>query len=220
MLYVNVDALPTIKGLNEAMLTFYGIGPPRRANARQLTQLVLECARCCQTSLIVIDDIHLLELRREADRDANNHLKRLANDLQATFVYAGVGLSHGGFMHEGLHGADAVLAQISQRFKRLPVEPLRRSTESERELWLGVLSVFERELVLLEGKTGDLSAHADYLWRRTQGVIGSLTQLLTEAAAEAIDTGSERITQKLLDSIDIGYAAEVGAGRQQPQRAA
>ncbi|MGO9898767.1 MAG: TniB family NTP-binding protein [Solirubrobacteraceae bacterium] len=220
VLYVNVDALPTIKGLNEAMLTFYGIGPPRRANARQLTQLVLECARCCQTSLIVIDDIHLLELRREADRDANNHLKRLANDLQATFVYAGVGLSHGGFMHEGLHGADAVLAQISQRFKRLPVEPLRRSTESERELWLGVLSVFERELVLLEGKTGDLSAHADYLWRRTQGVIGSLTQLLTEAAAEAIDTGSERITQKLLDSIDIGYAAEVGAGRQQPQRAA
>ena len=94
VLYVNVDALPTIKGLNEAMLTFYGIGPPRRANARQLTQLVLECARCCQTSLIVIDDIHLLELRREADRDANNHLKRLANDLQATFclfVYAGSG---------------------------------------------------------------------------------------------------------------------------------
>jgi len=31
-------------------------------------------------------------------------------------------------MHEGLYGADAVLAQISQRFKRLPVEPLRRST--------------------------------------------------------------------------------------------
>jgi Bacterial TniB protein len=144
VLYVNVDALPTIKGLNEAMLTFYGMGPPPRANARQLTQLVLQCARLCQTSLIVIDDIHLLELRREADRDANNHLKRLANDLQATFLYAGVGLSHGGFMHEGLLGADAALAQISQRFKRLPVQPLRRSTESERALWLGVLSVFER----------------------------------------------------------------------------
>lgn len=220
VLYVNVDALPTIKGLNEAMLTFYGMGPPARANARQLTQLVLQCARLCQTSLIVIDDIHLLELRREADRDANNHLKRLANDLQATFLYAGVGLSHGGFMHEGLLGADAALAQISQRFKRLPVQPLRRSTESERALWLGVLSVFERELVLLASKDGDLCGRADYLWRRTQGVIGSLTQLLTEAAAEAIDTGVERITQKLLDGIDIGYAAEVGAGRQQPRRAA
>src|ERR1017187_7980760 len=150
------------------MLTFYGMGPRRGANARQLTQLVLECARCCQTSLIVIDDIHLLELRREADRDANNHLKRLANDLQATFVYAGVGLSHGGFMHEGRFGADAALAQISQRFKRLPVEPLRRSKKSEQATWLGVLSVFERELVLLQSKNGDLTNHADQLWRRTQ----------------------------------------------------
>jgi hypothetical protein len=33
VLYVNVDALPTIKGLNHAMLTFYGMGPPRHANA-------------------------------------------------------------------------------------------------------------------------------------------------------------------------------------------
>jgi hypothetical protein len=220
VLYVNVDALPTIKGLNHAMLTFYGLGPPRSANARQLTQLVLECARLCRTSLIVIDDIHLLELRREADRDANNHLKRLANDLQATFLYAGVGLCHGGFMHEGLHGADAALAQISQRFKRVPVEPLRRSTQSERGLWLGVLSIFEEELVLLASKPGDLTRHADYLWRRTRGVIGSLTQLLTEATAEAIDSGAERITHKLLDEINLGYAAEVGAGRQQPQRAA
>jgi hypothetical protein len=220
VLYVNVDALPTIKGLNEAMLAFYGLSPLRHVTARQLTQLVLECARRCQTSLIIIDDIHLLELRREADRDANNHLKRLANDLQATFVYAGVGLSHGGFMHEGLLGTDAVLAQISQRFKRLPVEPLRRSAQRERELWLGVLSVFESELVLLGSKAGDLCSQADYLWRRTQGVIGSLTQLLTEAATEAIDTGSEQITQELLDSIDIGYAAEVGAGRQQRRRAA
>jgi hypothetical protein len=220
VVYVNVDALPTIKGLNEALLTFYGLGPPRQANARQLTQLVLECARSCRTSLIVIDDIHLLELRREADRDANNHLKRLANDLQATFVYAGVGLSHGGFMHEGLHGPDAALAQISRRFKRLPVEPLRRSTKEQRALWLGVLSVFESELVLLSARPGDLTGQADYLWRRTQGVIGSLTQLLTEACAEAIDTGTERITARLLDGIDIGYAAEVGAGRQPGARAA
>ena len=83
-----------------------------------------------------------------------------------------------------------------------------------------MLQVFERELVLLSGKDGDLTNQADYLWRRTQGVIGSLTQLLTEATAEAIDTGAERVTHKLLDAIDVGYAAEVGAGRQRPRRAA
>ena len=83
---------------------------------------------------------------------------------------------------------------MSQRFKRLTMEPLRRSTKTERATWLGVLSVFERELVLLQSKDGDLTGQADHLWRRTQGVIGSLTQLLTEATAEAIDTGAERIT--------------------------
>ena len=41
-----------------------------------------------------------------------------------------------------------------------------------------------------------------------------------EATAEAIDTGAERITTKLMDRVDIGYAAEVGAGRQQPRRQA
>jgi hypothetical protein len=123
-------------------------------------------------------------------------------------------------MHEGRYGADVALAQISQRFKRLPVEPLRRSTQQQRSIWLGVLSVFGRELVLLQARDGDLTSQADYLWRRTQGAIGSLTQLLTEATAEAIDTGIERITTKLLDAIDVGYAAEVGAGRQQPHRAA
>ncbi len=127
--------------------------------------------------------------------------------LQATFVYAGVGLSHGGFMHEGLHGADAVLAQISRRFKRLPVDPLRRSTESERELWLGVLSVFERDLVLLEGKTGDLSAHADYLWRRTQGVIR-----LANAAVDRGCRGSDR------HRIGKGHAEAAGQHRDRLRR--
>ena len=213
--------MPTIKGLNQAILTFYGMGPPKRANARELTQLVLQCARLCQTSLIVIDDIHLLELRREADRDANNHLKRLANDLQATFVYAGVGLSQGGFMHEGLYGADAALAQISQRFKRLPgraAAPLHPAGAGD--VARRASSVRARARAAPIAKDGDLTGQADYLWRRTQGVIGSLTQLLTEAAAEAIDTGTERITRKLMDGIDIGYAAEVGAGRQQPRQAA
>ena len=138
VVYVNVDAMPTIKGLNHAILTLLRDGTTEAGERARADPAGAASARgWCQTSLVVIDDIHLLELRREADRDANNHLKRLANDLQATFVYAGVGLSQGGFMHEGLYGADAALAQISQRFKRLPVEPLRRSTATERAMWLG-----------------------------------------------------------------------------------
>ena len=85
VVYVDVDALPTMKGLNHAILTATGWGRhsvqrPRVDAAGTRMRQVLS------TSLVVIDDIHLMELRREADRDANNHLKRLANDLQAMFV--------------------------------------------------------------------------------------------------------------------------------------
>jgi hypothetical protein len=219
VLYVNVDAYPTVKGLNRAVLGFYGLHP-KRADTSELTEVVLRCANLCGTSLIVIDDIHLLELHREADRDANNHLKRLANDARATFLYAGVGLEHTGFMHEGRAAGDAQLAQISQRFKRIPVSAMQRSREHDKELFLGVLSVYERELVLLGAKAGDLTGIADYLWLRTQGVIGSLSQLLCEGTIEAIQSARERITKKLLDEIDIGYAAEVASGRHEPRLAA
>jgi hypothetical protein len=219
VLYVKCEAYSTVKGMNRAMLAFYGLSP-RYANTGELTELLLRVTRECRTTLVVIDDIHLLELRREADRDANNHLKRLANDAGATFIYAGVGLERSGFMHEGLAGPDAQLAQISQRFKRIPVGPMRRSSEADRRLFLGVLATYERELCLLASRPGDLAKRADYLWRRSQGVIGSLTQLLVEAAAEAIESGTERITKRLLDGIEVGYAAEVAAGRHEGLRAA
>ena len=81
VVYVNVDAMPTIKGLNQAILTFYGMGPPKRANARELTQLVLQCARLCATSLIVIDDRtpghdqrpHVPPARRQRPRPRASH---------------------------------------------------------------------------------------------------------------------------------------------------
>jgi hypothetical protein len=217
--YATAESFPTVKGLNRALLRFYGLRP-KRADTSELTDLVLRTVRLCGTSLIIIDDIHCLELHREADRGANNHLKRLANDARATFLYAGVGLEHTGFLRAGDSPRDAQLAQISQRFTRIPVSAMQRSREHDKKLFLGVLSFYERELVLLGARAGDLTGIADYLWRRTHGVIGALSQMLCCGCIESIQTGSERITKKLLDEIDIGYPAEVQSGRHTPRRAA
>jgi hypothetical protein len=211
-LFINADAYPSPKSFNKAILNFYGLNP-KYGDTHDYTQLLLNCVDKCGTRLIVIDDAHLIQLHRINDRDANNHLKRLANETRATMVYAGIELENTGFMHEGLTYLDAQLVQISQRFKRVPVGPMQRSTRAGRELFLGVLAVYERELVLLAYKEGDLTGIADYLWHRTRGVIGSLSQLLLEGMVEAIDTGKERLTKRLLDGIDIGYAAEVASGR-------
>lgn len=207
--YVNVDAYPTIKGLNRALLEFYGI-VLRNASTSEMTKLVFDCVKQCHTTLIMIDDVHMLELHRNSDRDVNNHLKRLANDVRATFVYAGVGLEKRGFMMEGITDEAAKLSQISRRFKRIPAAPLSRFDPKDRELLNGILNVYEKQLPLANARKRDLVSNASYVWDRTQGVIGSVSQLITEAYARAILTGEERITRKLLERITLAQAAESG----------
>ena len=43
-------------------------------------------------------------------------------------------------------------------------------------------------------------------------MIGSLSHLIRGAAVEAIQSGSEQITRKLLDTIDIDHAAQQESG--------
>lgn len=209
VVYVNVDAYPTIKGLNRALLEFYGI-VLKNSSTHEMTGLVFDCAKLCATSLIIIDDVHMLELHRNSDRDVNNHLKRLANDARATFVYAGVGLEKRGFMMEGIMDEDAKLSQISRRFKRIPAAPLSRFDQKDRELMNGILNLYEKQLPLANARPRDLVSHASYIWDRTQGVIGSISQLVTEAYARAILTGKERITKDLIESMTLVQAAESG----------
>ncbi|WP_280468906.1 hypothetical protein [Nocardia cyriacigeorgica] len=46
-----------------------------------------------------------------------------------------------------------------------------------------------------------------YLHKRTNGMMGSLSALIREAALEAILTGTEKITKAMLDAIDLDHAA-------------
>jgi hypothetical protein len=50
-------------------------------------------------------------------------------------------------------------------------------------------------------------------------MIGSLSHLIRGAAIEAILDGSEQVTRKLLDTIDIDHAAESGTARRPRRRA-
>jgi hypothetical protein len=59
----------------------------------------------------------------------------------------------------------------------------------------------------------------EYVYRRSGGMIGSLSHLIRGAAILAIEDASEQITRELLDTIPVDYAAQrtnistrVGAG--------
>ncbi|MFJ6784763.1 hypothetical protein [Streptomyces yangpuensis] len=52
------------------------------------------------------------------------------------------------------------------------------------------------------------TAMSDYLFHRTGGMIGSLSQLIRGAAVLAIEDGSEAITKDVLEIVPIDFAAE------------
>ena len=69
----------------------------------------------------------------------------------------------------------------------------------------------ESTLRLHKHRVGSLVALDEYLYRRSGGMIGSLSQLIRGAAILAIEDGTERITRDLLDIVPVDYAAERAA---------
>jgi hypothetical protein len=57
-------------------------------------------------------------------------------------------------------------------------------------------------------RPGTLTTLDGYLHQRTGGMIGSLSHLIRGAAIEAILDGSESITKRLLDAVELDHAAQ------------
>jgi hypothetical protein len=66
----------------------------------------------------------------------------------------------------------------------------------------------ESTLRLRDHVAGTLPEMAEQLYRRSRGMIGSLSQLVRGAAILAIDDGTEKITAELLDLVPVDYAAQ------------
>lgn len=209
--FIPLDAGVTLKGLNQKILSFYGHPGANRATTARLAALAVDCVRSCDTQLVVIDDLHFIDFKHRNGREVSNHLKGLANEMPATFVYVGVRLSEKRFFDEGLLGDDAVYAQTSRRATKVPVAPFTMKTAAGARAWTHLLTSLEDHLLLLDSHPGMLVDQAKELYRRTQGHIGSLTYLLDRASYLAITTGVETITPEILSAVTIDNAAETSA---------
>ena len=124
------------------------------------------------------------------------------NSVSATFVYAGLDLAENG-MFAGMRGR-----QIAGRFISLTTSAFGYATEAEKQDWANLVAPIEASLRLHRHKPGTLLRQAAYLHQRTGGMIGSLDQLIHEAANKAISDGTEKITRKHLDAVVLDTAAE------------
>jgi hypothetical protein len=77
---------------------------------------------------------------------------------------------------------------------------------------------FAPHIILCKQPSGALEALADYLYSRTGGFIGALSNLIREGANLAIDNGEERLTRKLLSTVRSDLAAEEHHARRNDRR--
>ena len=157
------------------------------------------CGICLDTrvTMIIVDELHNLDMTTRAGAEASDTLKYFSERLPSTFVYSGIGLDRGALL-AGPRGD-----QVAGRFTLIPTSAFTPGQE-----WAALIAALEGSLRLYRHKDGALVTLADYLHRRTRGMIGSLLWLIRDAACQAILDGTEKITRKSLDQIAVDMTAQ------------
>ena len=214
VVYLGLTSHTTMRSLNAVLCRFYGL--PERGNADLLAHRAAECVTNCKTRLIIVDDVHFLDVTRRDGREVANHFKWLANVFPVTFVFVGVGLRARGLLDEGLAGPDAAYSQTARRWNVLTLDPFEIRTKAGQRTWQQLLLGIERDLVLARSWHGMIAADlAGYLFARSSGHFASLMSLISRGCYRAVRTGAESLTAALLDSVRIDQAAEDARGQLQ-----
>jgi AAA domain len=209
VVYIGLTSNTTMRSLNAMLCRFYGLPGADRGTALQLSHRAAECVANCKSRLIIVDDVHFLDVTRRDGREVANHFKWLANTFPVTFLFVGVGLRARGLLDEGLSGADAAFSQTARRWSVLSLDPFEVASPAGRATWRNLLLGIERQLVLAQAHRGMLAEElSDYLFARSSGHFASLMSLIARGCYRAVKTGAEQLTTDLLDQVRIDEAAE------------
>ncbi len=177
-----------------------------------------------------LDDITRLRLHRADDQDVLD-LIRAFMSMHVTLVLIGVDIPGSGLLGEGrrdprtgqwltppsrhawVHGLEAT--QTERRFDLVELDRFRYDTPAQATAWAAHLAGLEDHLRLLEATPGMLTAGTmpEYLFRRTGGVVGLLERLVEDGCRLAMDTGTERLTETLLDGVALDLTGDTGRDR-------
>jgi hypothetical protein len=169
----------------------------RRDNTTDIADAVCHVMIDARVDLVLVDEIHNMNLATIAGEDLSDHLKYFTEHLPATFVYAGINVERCG-LFTGVRGK-----QLAGRCTLIRTGAFPCHSE-----WQALIATLEETLRLHHHQPGTLVKLAKYLHQRTGGMIGSLSHLIRAAAISAILDGTEAITRALLDSVPLDYAAE------------
>jgi hypothetical protein len=198
VVYVTTPPKGSPRKLAMEFARFLGLPPVRRGqNTTDIADAVCQVLIDARVDLVLVDEIHNLNLATSAGEDMSDHLKYFTEHLPATFAYAGVDVERSG-LFTGVRGK-----QIAGRCVLISTGPFPCQAE-----WAGLLATLDAALRLHCHRPGTLPRLSGYLHQRTGGMIGSLSHLVRAAALTAVMDGTEEITRKLLDGIPVDHAAQ------------
>ena len=92
VVYLALTSSTTMRSLNSALCRFFEHPGWAKGNASLLADRATDCVLSCQTRLIIIDDVHFLDMNRRDGREVANHFKWLQTQFPVTFLFVGVGI--------------------------------------------------------------------------------------------------------------------------------
>lgn len=202
VVYVTVPPAATPRMLAAEFARFLGLPATKRDNITDVTNMVCAVLSDVGCDLVLVDELHNLNLSTRAGAEVSDQLKYFSERIPATFVYAGIDVERAGLL-SGTRGR-----QIAARFSTLATKPFAYGTPAQRADWRSLVLTFEQALPLHQHKPGTLARHGEYLYRRTGGMIGSLSHLVRGAAIDAIGDRTEKITKPHLQAVLLDHQAE------------
>jgi chloramphenicol 3-O-phosphotransferase len=226
--YVQTPVTATPKSTCIAILNFYG-ADHKNTTLDDLIRAVRASLSDHGTKALLLDDITRLKMHREADQDALDLIRSLMS-MSVTLVLIGVGIPQSGLLREGRHDPrtgqwlfppsppkrgknkdtsrswnDEAATQTERRFDLVNLDPFRYDTASDIKAWVAHLAGIEQHLRLFRAKPGMLTEGTmpEYLFRRTDGIVGLLERLIEDGCTQAIKSGREQLTIELLDGIEL-----------------
>jgi len=185
VLAVQMPSDPSVSRFYAGLLSALGAPLRPRQQVAELEHLALRLLRRVGVRMLVIDELHNVLAGRDASRrEFLNLLRFLGNELRIPLV--GVGTREA---YLAIRSDD----QLENRF-----EPITLPLWAEGSDTLSLLASFAASFPLRSPSPIATDEVARYLLARSEGTIGELTRLLTEAAVAAVDSGEEAINHRTL----------------------
>jgi hypothetical protein len=147
VVYVTTPPKGSPRKLAMEFARFLGLPPIRRSyNATDIADAVCQILIEAKVDIVLVDEIHNLNLATSAGEDMSDHLKYFTEHLPATFVYAGINVERSG-LFTGVRGK-----QIAGRCVLVNTGPFPYQAE-----WSGLVATLEAALRLHHHQPGTLT---------------------------------------------------------------